>query len=87
MKHAPHDTTPNHRRHLYGFRVDFPTGMWFDIYMTNHSNSFASIYSNEVAKFASLGAEKAGIYAAKNVAERLGLSYTKVRELVGMIEA
>lgn len=54
---------------------------------TTHSNSFAAIYANEVAKFDSLGAEKARIFAAKNVAERLGLSYTKVRELAEMIEA
>lgn len=54
--------------------------------MTN-TNSFASIYAAEMAKFASLGTEKAAIYAAKNTAERTGLSYSKVRELAAMVEA
>lgn len=55
--------------------------------MTSHPNSFASIYANEVAKFDSLGSEKAAIFAAKNVAERLGLSYSKVRSMAALIAA
>lgn len=55
--------------------------------MTSHPNSFASIYAAEMAKFASLGPDKASVFAAKNTAERTGLSYTKVRELATMVEA
>jgi hypothetical protein len=55
--------------------------------MTSHPNSFASIYNAELAKFASLDAEKAAIFAAFNTAERTGLSYTKVRQMAELVAA